>query len=926
MRRRALTRVPALLAILVASGLLCAGPAAAAEYDIASLETSLSSAQAGEHADFTVRFELTGEDNRPNGFTRDVFIRLPPGLVGNPLAVPQCPLDQFIDRECSQDSQVGINVVRLAGTINKTLTEPIYNMPSTGGDIAARFGFWAEIYPIFVNVRLDPDDHTLVAAVEGAPSTAELFSSEATFWGVPAADSHNSLRLTPTEAEKGELPPGGREAGVPEVPFMSNPTQCGVSHQVTLTAVAYEEPHSPKTKSAPFPTIGGCDLTEFNPTAAGQPTTFQASSATGLDYRLDLPTKGLEVPNVKAPSHFKRHEVVLPEGMTVNPSAAVGLGVCSEADLARETYDSLPNAGCPETSKLGSIRATTPVLDRAVAGSLYLAKPYENRFGSLMALYLVLKVPDRGVLVRVAGRVTPDPRTGRLVTVFDDVPQLPVSTVELTFREGARAPLVTPPSCGSFEVLSNISPWARPGEPVGRSNAFGVTSGPDRGPCPSPNSFSPGFSAGTESNTAGNFSPFHMRLTRGDADQDLTRFSAKLPPGLAAKLAGTTQCPDAAIARARARSGPREGRLELASPSCPATSEIGDVLAGAGVGQVLTFATGKVYLAGPFNGAPLSVVGIVPAVAGPFDVGTVVTRQALRIDPRTAEVQVDGSSSDPIPHILAGIPLKVRDIRVAVDRPNFTFNPTSCERFSVDATLWAGGLDVFSSADDSPFPAPSPFQAAECRSLAFKPRLDLSLKGGTKRGGHPALRGVYRPRAGDANLKDLVLRLPSSAFLDQAHIGTICTRVQFAAGAGNGEACPPRAIYGKAKAFTPILDEPLEGPVFLRSSNNNLPDFVASLRGLVDVEAVARIDSVRGGIRATFSDLPDAPITKVIVDMRGGKKGLIVNSRNLCAGTNRADGAFSAQNGRRFKSRPAVRAVGCGKGRKDKRTAKRSVR
>jgi hypothetical protein len=406
-----------------------------------------------------------------------------------------------------------------------------------------------------------------------------------------------------------------------------------------------------------------------------------------------------------------------------------------------------------------------------------------------------------------------------------------------------------------------------------------------------------------------------MRLTRKDGDQDLTKFSATLPPGLVAKLAGTSRCSDAAIDQARSRTGQNGGHEELANPSCPQSSEIGNVLAGAGVGSVLTYAKGKVYLAGPYKGAPLSVVGVVPAVAGPFDVGTVVTRQALRIDPRTGVVHVDGESSDPIPHILAGIPLSVRDIRVFVDKPDFTINPTNCDPFSTDATLWGGGNDVFGSQDDSPFGASSPFQAANCASLGFKPSLSLALKGGTKRGGHPALKATYKPRKGDANLKGVVVRLPHSAFLDQAHIRTICTRVQFAANGGNGGGCPAGSVYGKATAYTPILDEPLSGPVYLRSSNHNLPDFVATLHGLVDVEAVARIDSKNGGIRATFTDLPDAPLSKVVVDMQGAKKGLIVNSTNLCAGTHRANVAFDAQNGKELSSKPEVGAS-CGKGHK----------
>ncbi|HEU4904608.1 MAG TPA: hypothetical protein VFT19_00625 [Solirubrobacterales bacterium] len=324
---------------------------------------------------------------------------------------------------------------------------------------------------------------------------------------------------------------------------------------------------------------------------------------------------------------------------------------------------------------------------------------------------------------------------------------------------------------------------------------------------------------------------------------------------------------------------------------------------------------GTIYLAGPYNGAPLSVVALTPAVAGPFDAGTVVVRIALDLNPRTGEVIADGAASDPIPHILKGIPLKVREIRVSVDRPGFTLNPTSCDEESTRATLFGSNLDLFSAEDDVPVALQSRYQAANCSRLGFKPRLGLRLKGGTRRGGHPALRAVLRPRPGDANLEGTVVRLPRSAFLDQAHIRTICTRVQFAA-----DACPKGAIYGYVRAFTPLLDEPLQGPAYLRSSNNKLPDLVFDLHGIVDIEASARIDSIRGGIRATFTKVPDAPISRVLVNMRGGKRGLIVNSRNLCKGKSRVNARLTAHNGKRRALRPLLRPQ-CKKKRKAKRNS-----
>ncbi len=918
--RTVLSRTLSLTALALL-GVGAANAGAAEEFDKYALESvtaGLSTTQAGAHPDLTIGIEINRDGNTPYALTKDVEVRLPAGMAGNPKAAPTCTPEELGDgpeaSACPFDTQVGTTRIRVIQPVPGVFNMPVYNMTTPKG-IVARLGFIAAAAPAFINVRLDPTDHTVVSTVEGISSASGLSGATTTLWGVPASPLHDEDRITPKEAIHGGAPPGGRAVDVPKKPFTLNPTECTQARQVTVTVTAYQLPGRFFTKSAPFPQITGCSLLEFNPTPTLSLTTSQASSGTGLTYELSLPDEGLRIPTVNYDSEMKRGEVILPEGMTVNPSQAEGLGVCSEADLARETYNSGPNAGCPETAKIGSVIATSPVIDEKAEGALYIAKPYENPFGSLIALYMVLRIPDRGVSVKLAGKVEPDPRTGQLITTFDDIPQLPVSNFELHFREGARAPLITPRTCGAYQSVSNLTPWAKPTTALARLFPFAIESGPDRGPCPQGGTppFKPGFLAGTRNNAAGSYSPFEMHLTRRDGDQDLTKFSATLPPGLVAKLAGTTQCSEAAIAQARSRTGPREGRLELASPSCPASSEIGDVLAGAGVGSVLTYAKGKVYLAGPYKSAPLSVLGVVPAVAGPFDVGTVVTRQALRLNPRTGVVHVDGESSDPIPHILAGIPLTVRDIRVFVDRPQFTLNPTSCQPFATDVTLWGSGNDVFGPADDSPFGASSRFQAADCAALGFKPRLEISLKGGTKRGDHPALRGVFRPRPGDANLEGLVLRLPPSAFLEQAHIRTICTRVQFAAGGGNGRGCPKGSIYGYAKAWTPILDQPLEGPVFLRASSNPLPDFVAALRGLVDVEAVAKIDSAGGGIRATFTDTPDAPLSKVVVEMQGQKKGLIVNSANLCAAKQRANAAFSAHNGKSAKGRPLVRAVGCKK-------------
>jgi hypothetical protein len=913
---------PRLLFLLVAVAALLILPSAAqADFGIdpETLNFSFENAdgtiatQAGSHPYvFKVDFELNldGEGEPEGGELRDVIVDLPPGWVANPQAVPRCPHQLFEGStpQCPFGTQVGVlhaNVVGLGQAFG-----PIYNLVPPPG-VPAQLGFSLINLNAFLDGSVKTEEGYKLSSLT-ANNPINITGAHVEIWGTPADPGHDADRGRGFENE----PPHPSEAL--RLPFLTVPTDCRAPLQYTIEIDSKQNPGQFVSATANSLDVGGkpaalqgCDAVPFSPQIAASTTSRLAESASGLDFELKLPNQGLLAPGAIAETEPSKVEVALPEGVTANPSAAEGLATCTEAQYKAEQIDTKPGEGCPEASKLGSIVAHSPLLEEPIEGALYLAKPYENPSSSLIALYIVARAQERGVLIKQAGRVEPDPETGQLISTFEDLPPLPYSDFKLHFREGGRAPLVTPPSCGSYETTAKLTPFSKPGQPFTATSTFQIERGVSGGACPQGAPFNPGFEAGTRSNAAGSHSPFDMRLTRRDGDQDLTKLSTTLPPGLLASLVGVGKCSDAQIAQAQSRTGPHGGQEELADPSCPASSQIGHTDTGAGVGAILTYVPGNLYLAGPYNGAPLSVVAIVPGVAGPFDVGAIVVRVALRFNPLTAQAEADGSASDPIPHILKGIPLKVRDIRVHVDRPSWTFNPTSCEALATKATLWAGGANLFSSLDDSPFGLAARFQAADCANLAFKPRLVLKLKGGTKRGAHPALTGTYVPRKGDANLKGLVLRLPHSAFLDQAHIKTICTRVQYAANGGNGAGCPKGSIYGQATAYTPLLEEPLKGPVYLRSSSHNLPDFVASLHGLVDVETVARIDSKDGGIRATFANLPDAPITKVIVRMQGAKKGLIVNSTDLCARRHKADALFGGHNGRRREARPVVGAE-CG--------------
>jgi len=871
------------------------------------------------------------------GQVRNLNFRLPAGLVGNVAAAPQCSMTEFfapraeIANQCPDASAVG--VVNLAFIQPEVLgfaraAQPVFNLAPGHGE-PARFGFTVAGNPIVINTEVDPDDdYRIVASVKNTTQVVDFLSSTLVLWGTPGDLRHDSARGWGCAFFIEDVGPCERPAGLGEDAFLREPVSCVTPLDFQIETEPWNMPFGNVPDSGSFGggALHGCSLVPFDPTITASPTSKVAASSSGLDFRLDMPNAGLLNPKAIAEGQAKKIEVTLPEGATVNPSEANGLDACTPADYAREKFDSAPGEGCPEASKIGNVDITTPLLEEEAHGSVYVASPYDNPFGSLLALYVVAKIPDRGILVKQAGKVELNPDTGQLVSTFDDLPQIPFSTFNLHFKEGERAPLVMPSTCGSYDIVAKFTPWNAsdpdnplPSEIVTRTSSFSVDHGPNGGPCPSGTPpFKPGFVAGTVNNAAGSYSPLNVRLTRDDGEQEFRTFSLKLPKGVIGNLSGIPFCSEADIAAARARTGPNGGQEELEHPSCPDASQVGRTLVGAGVGPTLTYAPGKVYLAGPYKGAKLSVVAITTAKVGPFDLGNVVIRQALKVDPNTAEVSTDGSSADPIPHILQGIVVHARDIRVYVDRKDFVLNPTSCERMTAGASVLGSGLDFGSSADDQSVDVTAPFQAADCASLGFKPKLSLSLRGGTTRGATPRLKAVLTARKGDANIGAAVVTLPHSEFLEQAHIRTVCTRVQFAAGGGNGEQCPKGSVYGRVRAVTPLLDEPLSGPVYLRSSSHQLPDLVAALHsGKVDINLVGRIDSVRNGrIRNTFEAVPDAPVTKFTLEMQGGQKGLLVNSQNICRGKHRAIATFIGQNGKRREFNPPVKAKCGGKPKK----------
>ena len=885
-----------------------------------------------------------GTQSEPGGpFTegdlRDLDLELPPGLIENPSAVNKCSHELFhtprvspheasrSGESCPAVSQIGVVEVRSSAEGGGARSFGVFNLHPPPG-FPSQIGFSPFGVPIVLTPRIRDlgGEYGITLQLRNLSQRMDVHGLTMTIWGNPWATPHNGQRGNClNEAEPGF--PFAKCAISPPQPdhapwaYLTLPASCASPLTFTASARSWQG-GAGDTAVVPGATPEGCSAVPFAPQAFTQVTNPRASSPSGFDFNLTANEENLVLPTRIAPSQVRKAVVTLPEGMTINPSLAAGLGSCSAAQYAAESAASPPGAACPSNSKIGSFTVQSPLFEETIEGGVFLAEPddratpapgAENPFDSLLALYLIAKAPDRGVIVKVAGELEADPGSGRLTGRFDRLPQLPYRNLKLHFREGQRAPLVTPSACGTFATGIQLSPWLDPKVTLSSSSPFTIAKGIGAGEaCPDGSTppFQPRAEGGALNRNAGSYTPFHLLIARNDSEQELTSYSATLPPGLLGSIAGVPYCPDAAIEAAKLRTGREEER----HPSCPAASEIGHTLSGYGASAVLAYAPGKLYLAGPYHGSTFSIVAVNSATVGPFDLGVITVRSAIKVDRRTARVTVDSSGSDPIPHILQGIPIHLRDVRVYIDKPHTTVNPTSCEPFSVVSVLTGAGGRVADPADDATATIPNRFQVSNCDALGFEPGLNLSLRGGTRRGQYPSLRAVYRTRPGDANIGRAAVTLPPSMFLAQEHIDTVCTRPQ-----SERDACPAGSIYGRARVLTPLLSKPLEGPVYLRSSDNTLPDLGVALRGSgVAIDLLGRIDSHRGGIRASFEGLPDAPVSAFVMTLRGGRRGLLVNAANTCTASQLATARFLGQNNRGEALRPPLRPH-CSKGKQGKR-------
>jgi hypothetical protein len=869
---------------------------------LASDELSRFYTQAAGHPNFGITSFLMnqtgGFPDLPDGFVKQIRTELPEGFGVNPEATPQCTRKQLSElaippppvvTKCATEvpgSQIGVNYLTTissgppafpvpAGT-EFTVPVPVYNVVPEPGEPSSA-GFNATGTPTILESDLDPKDQHISFTIRGIQPPPPLGS------GAPIIGS----RLV-FEGRKG-------------TGYLTMPSNCAGPQVTNLHVVSnpYPIPPGPELEDeATSETALGAEGCESVPFEPGLGVSVAGATDSPDPATVDVTLPYDPNPNDTQTSYLRKAVVTLPEGAGINPSLANGLTPCTDAQFALGSNDPIT---CPESSRIGTIEVASPSLPEEIGGEVYAAAPLSDDPGSGNQFRIFLHVVSAkfGVNVRLIGNVFPDLQTGQLTTVVDNNPEAPFSSFKVHISGGPRGALTSPDTCGPHTTTASFHPWARPGEdvPPASDPQFTLTEAPGGGSCPktlAERPFDPGYSAAPQLWRAGAKSPFMLHLTRPDGAQEVRRVDVKLPPGMVAKLRGLEYCPEASISAAAAMSG----RAVIASPVCPDKSWVGTAQATLGSGPDPYGVTGNVYLAGPYEGAPVSLVFVTPAVAGPYDLGTVVVRTALYVDPETARVS---AVSDPIPYVFGGVKLDIRSIDVSISRKGFTRNPTTCRRrFWTSGEIFGGGANPADPAAWVASQQQSPFWANHCRALEFKPKFYARIYAGrnqTHRGAHPKFRAILETRYGDANLRRASFLMPHAEFLDQSHIRTICTRTQL-----ERQICPKQSIYGYARAKSPLLNGLLEGPVYLTSSKHKLPDLLADLRGQVNVRLRGVIGAVNGRMKTVFEATPDTAVSKFILVMRGGNRGLLVNSENLCSREQFGHLYLKAQNSRRLKT------------------------
>jgi hypothetical protein len=856
----------------------------------------------------------------PLGTAKTFLVELPAGLSVNAQATPQCELEVNAEGEesipaagCPEDTQVGGSIVSsfaLGFELPFEEPFPVYNLVPRAGE-PARFAFslgglttvilnagvaWQSDYHEYFTIHIPKiallpeaqlvSDRLFFDGTAGQEGSGGAFLTQPSVCGSAAVEPFRTAFATTLHADSHEEEAPEDEydtltAAYPPLAFL----------QGSQEVVGYL-PNAAESK--------GCANVPFEPTVSTEAGTTSTDSPAPATVEVAVPFE----PHADVyQSNVKTVKLSLPQGMGLNPAAAPGLGTCEEAQFPTHSREA---TSCPADSRLGSVELETPVLPKgSLKGSVYLAKPEGSNpeSGKLYRLFLEASSAERGVSVRLIAGISADKTTGKLTATIENAPQVPFESFKLKLDGKAVSPLTSPSTCGPNVTTHEFGAYSGSPDKGATAPGFTLSGSPTGGNCAKTGAerpFSPAFASAPAQNTAKATTNYTLKVERKDGEQELKGIDVTLPPGTTARLKGVAYCPESAIAAATASTA----KAQINAPSCPDSSFIGTVKIAAGAGGSPLQLAGNAYLAGPYKGAPLSMVIVTPALAGPFDLGDVVVHAAVFVEPESGQIHV---VSDPIPDTVGGAKVDLRSLTVELSRKFFFRNGTSCKASSVTGSLAGGGNDPANAADLTSHAVSVGAWLEGCKALGFKPRLKLSLAGQTKRSGHPHLKAVLNARSGkDADVGSLSVALPHSLFLDQASLGTVCTRVQFAAAQ-----CPTKSIYGHARAWSPLLEAPLEGPVYLRSSSNKLPDLVAHLQGQVTIDLDGRIDSYKGGIRTSFESVPDLPVSKFELNLPGGKGGLLVASKNLCAAPVKAEVKAVAHNSRVANLNQVVKPAGC---------------
>ncbi|MGH2853241.1 MAG: hypothetical protein ACRDLF_03500 [Solirubrobacteraceae bacterium] len=899
----------------------------------------------------------------PAGLTKDLRFKLPPGLVGNPTVFPQCPIAQFHQHlqgrdACSAETAMGVATV-YAYTQEFAyfrFVVPLFNLEPQVGE-PARFGFFVPLAGVFVvidtGVRTG-GDYGVTSTTSNITEAASFLAAQVTLWGVPGDPRHNASRGWNCLNDNSGFSSEGGPCVAPEAlhphPFLDLPTECSGPMQSSVEADSWTEEGSfHSTPSVPLPALDGCNRLPFVPQIKVTPDGQQASRPTGLTVDVHVPQEGQLNATGLAQSTVKEIEVTLPEGVTLNPSAGDGLQACSEAQIGYLPGESHPPGElhftpklpgsfgssellqpgvnfCPDAAKIATVKVKTPLLPNPLEGAVYLASPQnfavfppENPFETHVAMYVVAEDPVSGSLVKLPGKVELGGQPGveglapgQIRSTFEDSPQLPFEDAELHFFGGERAPLASPSRCGTYTTNATYTPWSG-GEPVHSSSSFQVTSGPNGTPCPGAAlPFDPSLASGTTNINAGAFSELTTTLSREDGQQPIQSVTLHYPAGVSGLLTGVKLCPEAQA---------NEG-------TCGAESQIGETIVSVGVGgDPFTVTGGKVYITGPYKGAPFGLSIVNPAKAGPFDLQEgrpVVVRAKIEVDPHTAALTI---TTDPpgsphaIPTVLEGFALQIKHVNVLVNRPGFTFNPTNCAPQSI-----TGAID---SAEGASSPVSVPFQVTNCASLKFAPKFEVSTAAKVSKADGESLsvrlsypnggEGFFNgPEGAYTNIARVKVELPKALPSRLTTLQKACASAQFES---NPAGCPAASIVGHAKAITPLIPVPLEGPAYFVSHGGEaFPSLVIVLQGYgVTVDLVGTTFINKAGVTSsTFKTIPDAPVGSFELTLPEGPFSALAANGNPCKQKLVMPTEFIAQNGAEIHQSTKIAVTGCGKAKKTK--------